>query len=114
MVDEVSEDVHESDYPLPASFVKGNLWPYGRPATTLMGDPRVFRPDHHGDGHPPQHYGAIRITVAEALTLQGFRPDYPVQGTKTKQFEQVGNAVPPPLAAAVLSVLVGQVREQAA
>lgn len=44
----------------------------------------------------------IKLTVEDALTLQSFRPDYPVQGTKSKQFEQIGNAVPPILAAAVL------------
>lgn len=50
---------------------------------------------------------AIRLTVADALVLQSFRIDYPVSGTKTKQFEQVGNAVPPRLAWHVLSALLG-------
>ncbi len=49
----------------------------------------------------------IKLTVRDALILQSFRPDYPVQGTKTKQFEQVGNAVPPLLAAHVVAALVG-------
>ena len=55
----------------------------------------------------------VRVTLAEALTLQGFRPDYPVQGNQGQRFQQVGNAVPPPLAAAVLRA-VGAVRQEVA
>lgn len=47
------------------------------------------------------------ITVEDAATLQGFRADYPWQGSKTARFQQVGNAVPPPLAAAVIAALLG-------
>lgn len=49
----------------------------------------------------------IRVTVAEAAILQSFRPDYPWQGSKTSQYLQVGNAVPPRLAAHVLAEAVG-------
>lgn len=43
-----------------------------------------------------------RFTVEHALIFQGFRPDYPVQGSDTRAGEQIGNAIPPPLATAVL------------
>jgi len=44
---------------------------------------------------------AVRITVQQAGVLQSFPPSYPWQGTKTAQFRQVGDAVPPLLGAAV-------------
>ena len=49
----------------------------------------------------------IRLTVRDALILQGFDPNYPVQGSRSKQFEQIGNAVPPPLAAHIVAALTG-------
>jgi DNA (cytosine-5)-methyltransferase 1 len=50
---------------------------------------------------------AIRITIRDALILQSFRPDYPVAGNKTKQFEQIGNAICPRLAYHILRQLIG-------
>jgi len=93
------------DEPAPTLTGETYRWPFERPATTIMGDPRVFQPGGH---HTPgaQSENAIRITVAQALVLQSFRPDYPVHGTKTRQFEQIGNAIPPLLARRILENLI--------
>lgn len=56
----------------------------------------------------------IRLTLEEAAILQSFRADYPFQGTKSKRFEQVGNAIPCLMAAHIISALTDRALEQAA
>jgi site-specific DNA-cytosine methylase len=68
-------------------------WPTKRPANTIAGRGLV-------DG--------LRVEVWEAGVLQGFPPDYPWQGTRTAQFRQAGDAVPPTLAKAVLLEATGR------
>jgi DNA (cytosine-5)-methyltransferase 1 len=84
-------------------------WTVERPATTVQGDPRLGRPGHkdRDKGERQFEVDSVRITVEEAAALQSFPAGYPWQGTKTKRFEQVGNAVPPLLAIAVLGVATG-------
>jgi DNA (cytosine-5)-methyltransferase 1 len=78
-------------------------WSFVRPSTTVMGDPRIAPAGHH-DNHMK---GAYRATLDEASTLQTYEPPFVFCGTKTKQFLQIGNAVPPLLAEHILAALVG-------
>lgn len=50
--------------------------------------------------------GARRLTVAEAAVLQTFPASLKFAGTRSSQYVQVGNAVPPDLASAVAAALV--------
>jgi DNA (cytosine-5)-methyltransferase 1 len=94
---------------LPATTIlaRGQLsWVARRPATTVACDPRIARPGHKRDARQPsapgRSEGAVKVSVAQAAVLQGFRADYPWQGSRTRRFQQLGNAVPPPLARRVL------------
>ena len=57
---------------------------------------------------------SIRISVEEAAALQSFPPGYPWRGSKTKQYEQCGNAFPPLLAEHVLAMATGTTRAEVA
>jgi DNA (cytosine-5)-methyltransferase 1 len=90
-------------------------WTLTRPATTVQGDPRVFPPGHkasteaeHASGKYEDRAGtnALRIEAWQAGVLQSFPPDYPWQGNRTAQYRQVGDCVPPLLAAHVCAPLL--------
>jgi DNA (cytosine-5)-methyltransferase 1 len=50
--------------------------------------------------------GARRLTIRESARIQTFPDDFNFVGPKSKQYSQVGNAVPPGLAEAVARALV--------
>ncbi|MHA6764762.1 DNA cytosine methyltransferase [Streptacidiphilus sp. PAMC 29251] len=101
------------DEPAPTFTGEAHRWGWAqeRPATTVCATNRIAPPGHRDRNPGGESQFAspetVRITVQEAAILQSFPPDYPWRGSRTKQFEQAGNAVPPLLAAHVVSVAAG-------
>lgn len=56
--------------------------------------------------------GVRRLTLNESSALQGFPSSYQFSGRKSKRFRQIGNAVPPQLAAAVFATLRAQIHNE--
>jgi DNA (cytosine-5)-methyltransferase 1 len=96
----IEKGVHQED------VRPGPGWARRRPSTTVLGEPRVFGPGcWPRNGHPAGRVRreTVRVTVEQASVLQGFRHDHPWQGPRTARFRQIGNAVCPPVARAVLA-----------
>ena len=81
--------------------------PISEPSKTVCGSgnqvgPRVF---DHTDDKPVK----IRsLTIPETLVLQGFSPDFKLTTAKTQKnrWTMLGNAVPPPVAEAVIRGII--------
>jgi len=73
----------------------GRLW-WNRPSVTIRTE--FFKPEKGRYLHPEKHRP---ITHREAARLMGFPDDFIFYGSKTEIARQIGNAVPPPLAAAI-------------
>lgn len=74
-------------------------WPHDRPSTTVVGGFRQDAP------------ASVRVSVEQAAALQSFPPWWPWQGPRTAQYRQVGNAVPPLLARAIISMMLSKHEE---
>jgi DNA (cytosine-5)-methyltransferase 1 len=67
-----------------------------KPAPTVMGSVRFIHP-----------YEDRLLTVREQARLMGFPDNHVFLGSRDSQFNQVGEAVPPPLARAIAEVVKG-------
>ena len=98
-------------------------WVHARPAPTVVGTRRStggmligrqLADDSRADiggrqtnvGLMPGQLPGVRISGDEGAALQSFPQPFPFQGSKLKRFLQIGNAVPPVLAHAILSRLL--------
>lgn len=77
----------------------GRLW-WDRPSVTIRTE--FFKPEKGRYLHPDQDRP---ITHREAARIMGFPDDFKFVGTKVEIARQIGNAVPPPLAGAIASVV---------
>jgi DNA (cytosine-5)-methyltransferase 1 len=50
---------------------------------------------------PPDFEGMPRLTIPMVARIQGFPPEWTIVGRKTAAYRQIGNAFPPPVAAAI-------------
>lgn len=90
--------------PVSKRFSDGTLVPgysAGRSFKTLSWDsPSITASYGHREVHIHPN-GERRLSVLEAMSLQGFPREYVLKGTLSAQIDQVSEAVPPPLAKAV-------------
>jgi DNA (cytosine-5)-methyltransferase 1 len=85
-------------------------WTRSRPATTVVGEARIFGPGCWPRNGSPSHRvrrSTVRVTVEQAAILMGFRHHYPWLGSRSRRFTQIGNAVCPPVAKRVLGEAMG-------
>lgn len=104
-VAEIVEAAAATDLILPER-ADDEQWKYkDTPSTTIAGDPRITAREHHYHGE--QNSTSFRLELAEAEVLQSY-PPMVWWGTKGKTFLMIGNAVPPLMARAILSVFLTQ------
>lgn len=85
-------------------------WVFRRPATTVVADPRLGGPGRSefvkGGVSRQNRPGSLRLEAHEAAKLQSYPDGFHFAGGLGKQFLQIGNAVPPLMAGAIIDELL--------
>jgi len=85
--------------------VGGEIIDIRKPLNTIIctyaRQPRFFVPQKNKNG-----YYLRCLTPDELKQIQGFPDDYKIEGDRSKQIIQIGNAVPPPLIELIINVMV--------
>lgn len=106
-IDKSAIPLHENHWcmmPRSRKFSDGTLTPGSTSTrsfkTLSWNKPSVTASYGHREVHVHPN-GTRRLSVFEAMKIQGFSDDYVLEGTLSAQIDQVSEAVPPPLAEAV-------------
>ena len=101
---------HPATEPAPTVISKARSWTRHKPSPTIV----TTRRSAAGMVAGRDLSKGVPVTVEEAGILQSFPREYPWTGSRSKKHEQVGNAIPPLLAAHVLAALgVGEIATEA-
>jgi DNA (cytosine-5)-methyltransferase 1 len=91
-------------HPRPTFVTETRFWNFllklspARPSWTIAASP--------GPWTGPFHWKSRRLRTPEFAALQGFPKNYSFEGSRRDRIRQIGNAVPPPLAKAMIQPLV--------
>ena len=81
-------------------------WPWDRPSTTLTTRDEVAQCHRSGNRGESQSMAAIKLSERAAAVAQGFPEGWQFAGkTKRSRWAQLGQVMPPPLAAAIASAI---------
>jgi DNA (cytosine-5)-methyltransferase 1 len=92
--------------PTGTTDVFGRLW-WDRPSFTIRTE--FFKPEKGRFLHPEAHRP---ITHREAARLQTFDDDFIFEGSRIEIARQIGNAVPPKLAAAIAGAVLAMLAQE--
>ncbi|MBM4296902.1 MAG: DNA cytosine methyltransferase [Deltaproteobacteria bacterium] len=90
-------------HPRPTFEAETRFWNFllklspSRPSWTLAASP--------GPWTGPFHWNSRRLRTSEMAALQGFPRGYKFAGSRRERVRQIGNAVPPPMAKAMVSAI---------